>query len=853
MCLKSKVLVKSSSVLVLSLIFGVESLTATQNGCLQQYHKLSVAIKKEVPPSPRYSVETAVENLFQLLRLPDLSPLALDSFLKSQLQTHQIEIKSKEAESFFKELNQSTSEDDKLLKKVDFVNLALPQLHQLIKEYKEDKVPLRRTFQKAQFKEEQETKILEQFEAIKKVIGLLRSQKSYIIQKQVELEAKHSELSVLQQEVSERIEFLNAFMNAFSMKVASFSNPGVAVSVLNGIGVEIQKVMSLNQTVSQMRTIIFQKIRQLQVVDNLLVDNQDFAFAQIMLENGGTPEELIKRIQKKQQSQLTSSDIPLSGVDFRLSTYRVNYVDKNGGSINQLNNFRNEDGSKLPKSLQVKNTPFYIKLGEIVNRAEPEVIPGKGDSLTNSLPREQKEFPNIGREEFSRHKFFSNEKQDLLKQLVTKRKLTTLEKFSEEEKKQIKEEIQQWSKYSLDDERKKMADELFDYWSEAVAKGDIKELQKLMELRLFDINSRDLSGNSLLLKAIYWNSEELDKNDEKQSSTNLWETLKSKLYSGPTLLKWVLEHTDLDLTHRDAQGYTDLEKARLMGKDPIVNYIESKTGIKSRKFTVRERNEDGSPIIKMVKIPGGTYRMGDSKKVTVTITKSFEVMSTKTTQKMWKGVVDLFNQHLKNNKKYEFIKRESLIASSFKGDLSPVEQVSYDQVQIWINVLNDLSQINEPQIQTKLKELFSEGHYLGKKYRLPTEAEWEYVARMRGLASGNYAHGNSDLNLTEYAWYSKNTGKRTHPVGEKKPIMTPDGPIYDIHGNVNELTVDWFSNNLSGGVDPQGPSTGSFRLARGGSWYVSSRYLRLGYRREVFPDDRSRDVGFRLVSDIPEL
>lgn len=402
-----------------------------------------------------------------------------------------------------------------------------------------------------------------------------------------------------------------------------------------------------------------------------------------------------------------------------------------------------------------------------------------------------------------------------------------LKNFDDTERTQIASEIRQWSK-SSDKRRKKFADDLNDKWSNLVRKSDIGGLEALSSLKLFDVNYRNESGFSALLIAIHA--------DQK------------------AVVEWLIKNPKLDLNYKDDLGFTDIEQARLLGKNEMADFIEQKRPeVRSRRFEVKERNDDGTPIISSVKIPAGTFRMGDKEKVTVTLTKPFEMMSVQTTQKMWKGVVDLFNQYIRNsNQKYEYVLDHFKDSpSQFKGDQNPVESVSHTQAEIWLTALNDLSGMNDPQIQSKLKELFSESHYLGKKYRLPTEAEWEYVARMRGLSTGDYAHGNTDKNLDEYAWFDKNAGSKTQPVGLKKPIIINGKPIYDIHGNVWEWLADWYGNNLIGGIDPQGAAPGSGRVMRGGSWVNGARGLRSGYRSYGVPGNRYYVVGFRLVSDIP--
>ncbi|MBK7963829.1 MAG: formylglycine-generating enzyme family protein [Bdellovibrionales bacterium] len=236
--------------------------------------------------------------------------------------------------------------------------------------------------------------------------------------------------------------------------------------------------------------------------------------------------------------------------------------------------------------------------------------------------------------------------------------------------------------------------------------------------------------------------------------------------------------------------------------------------------------------------------MGDAEKVSVTITKPFEMMATQTTQKIWKSVIDLANAHLPGKSSL------NTAPSNFKGELNPVEQVSHNDVVAWTETVNKLSTSSDPQVQKQLSDFFP-GHKKGDVYRIPTEAEWEYVARMRGLSTGDYAHGNTDKNLGDYAWYSGNAGSKTHPVGLKKPIMINGKPIYDIHGNVWEWLADWHGNNLPGGVDPQGPANGSNRVLRGGGWYYGARHLRSGFRYINGPGGRSNRVGFRLVRTRP--
>ena len=166
--------------------------------------------------------------------------------------------------------------------------------------------------------------------------------------------------------------------------------------------------------------------------------------------------------------------------------------------------------------------------------------------------------------------------------------------------------------------------------------------------------------------------------------------------------------------------------------------------------------------------------------------------------------------------------------SSFKGDaMLPVENVSWEDVQEFLRRLNA-----------------REG---GPKYRLPTEAEWEYAARA-GMSTA-YSFGDSERQLGEYAWYWDNAGAKTHPVGQKKPN---DWGLYDMQGNVVEWVQDWYGSYTSAAVtDPQGPSSGSSRVIRGGGWGFIARSCRSATRGgSMEPDFRHDNLGFRLLREV---
>jgi formylglycine-generating enzyme len=126
---------------------------------------------------------------------------------------------------------------------------------------------------------------------------------------------------------------------------------------------------------------------------------------------------------------------------------------------------------------------------------------------------------------------------------------------------------------------------------------------------------------------------------------------------------------------------------------------------------------------------------------------------------------------------------------------------------------------------------------------LPTEAEWEYAAR--GGSTGTATKYAGSNTIGEVAWYGSNSGNKTQPVGQKRPNELG---LYDMSGNLWEWCADWYgSYSSTSQTNPQGPSSGSNRVIRGGSWYNYAQNCRVANRYRYVPENRNYNLGFRLV------
>lgn len=228
----------------------------------------------------------------------------------------------------------------------------------------------------------------------------------------------------------------------------------------------------------------------------------------------------------------------------------------------------------------------------------------------------------------------------------------------------------------------------------------------------------------------------------------------------------------------------------------------------------------------MVEIPAGRFTMGwvegrdgegfDDEKPAHTVNlKRFELGKYPVTQAQWQAVMGDNPSHFQDG-----------------GDTCPVEQVSWDMAQQFIQKLNALS---------------------GKTYRLPSEAEWEYACR----GGENHLYSGSN-DIDQVAWYTGNSGSQTHPVGQKQANAWG---LHDMSGNVLEWVQDTWHDSYQGAPSDGSAwedtnkilaflkvgSDGAKRVLRGGSWYNSEWITRAALRDDDSPSLRSYDVGFRLA------
>lgn len=218
--------------------------------------------------------------------------------------------------------------------------------------------------------------------------------------------------------------------------------------------------------------------------------------------------------------------------------------------------------------------------------------------------------------------------------------------------------------------------------------------------------------------------------------------------------------------------------------------------------------------IDLIYVEGGSFLMGDDsskydneKPAHKVVLNSLYVGKYQVTQNLWKAIM---GQN----------------PSALKGERRPVESISWNDTKRFIRKLNSIT---------------------GRVFRLPTEAEWEYAAR-GGIYSQGYSYAGSDK-LEQVGWYAKNSNDELHEVGLK---LRNELGIYDLSGNLWEWCEDDYYHNYNGIPEDGSAFMGSrdrgwYRIIRGGSYLNAPAYCRPSTRSKSTPENRSRDIGFRLA------
>ncbi|MDX6575359.1 MAG: hypothetical protein QOE96_1312 [Blastocatellia bacterium] len=350
------------------------------------------------------------------------------------------------------------------------------------------------------------------------------------------------------------------------------------------------------------------------------------------------------------------------------------------------------------------------------------------------------------------------------------------------------------------------------------------------------------SDSATAAETIFWNSikDSTNPDDFKEYlkkypngefadlAKNRLKTIGTEQPKAPTSENTEPEYWETIRNSKDAQDFKDYLQAYPHGVHAAIAGLKikqleaAKTTTPANPTTTNSsstlpRTRTNQTGIEFVLIPPGSFIMGSTNGEAnenpvhrVTISQAFYMGKYEVTQAQWQSVMG-------NN------------PSFFKdcGGNCPVEQVSWDDAQNFINKLNESND--------------------GFRYRLPTEAEWEYAGRAKTT-------GDRAGDVDSMAWHQFNSASTAHPNGMTHPVgeKAPNGfDLYDMLGNVMEWCEDWYDANYyasSPATDPQGPGSGSFRVLRGGSFELSTSYLRSAKRFYYSPDNRSFVFGFRVVA-----
>lgn len=248
--------------------------------------------------------------------------------------------------------------------------------------------------------------------------------------------------------------------------------------------------------------------------------------------------------------------------------------------------------------------------------------------------------------------------------------------------------------------------------------------------------------------------------------------------------------------------------------------ITLKSGEVSQVITVTQPGCEWFESFEMVDVQGGTFLMGAQK--TNASGQNYDAEAYQIESPVHSVTIGNYAIGMFEVTQAQWFAAMGSNPSSIQGDNLPVENVTWEEVQEFITLLNQQSGLN---------------------YRLPTEAEWEFAAKGGNQSDGFKYSGYSILGAC--GWYYTNSEATTHPVGTKN---ANELGLFDMSGNVREWCNDWFDYYDSSSVEnPQGPSYGSMKVNRGGSWTTPDVNCRNTYRHTDAPYDKAQDLGFRLA------
>ncbi len=282
--------------------------------------------------------------------------------------------------------------------------------------------------------------------------------------------------------------------------------------------------------------------------------------------------------------------------------------------------------------------------------------------------------------------------------------------------------------------------------------------------------------------------------------------------------KKALNEGNCDKARRCYNVYKDLT----MRSDSLLEKQIQSCGKELSNFT-----EDAWGInMKMIWVEGGDFLMGctseqdpcgiDEQNVRRVTVDGFYIGMLEVTQSQWEKVMGTSVSQQRN-------KANSNWSLWGVGPDYPMYYVSWEEATEFCHLLSNKT---------------------GKTYTLPTEAQWEYAARGGKKADGTRYSGSNKIDTV--AWYKENSGRGTHLCGTKRANALG---IYDMSGNVWEWCKDWYSRSYTSNDtnNPTGPSSGSSRVNRGGSWCYNASYCRVAFRNYYSPGFRGDAHGFRVV------